>query len=171
MSRYNIRAFYKITGMCSLGLLLLPHTIRDQCDKGNCANRPPLPRCATSKGQPNRGEVNLDCICGPSLRARHVNSVSVPLWWNMDKASLKKVYIFQVLSCFLFFVFFKSFLWLCLSSSSSQNKFSSKIAIKSLWKFISIAAIWNKEKTFFKAYSHISSMRDKQIIIILKNTF
>lgn len=60
----------------------------------------PLPRCATSKWQPNRGEVNLDCICGPSLRARHINSVSVPLWWIMDKASLKKVYIFQVLSCF-----------------------------------------------------------------------
>lgn len=48
---------------------------------------------------------------------------------------------------FLFVVFF-SFLQLCFSCSSPQNRFSSKIAIKSLWKFMSIvAAICGERRT------------------------
>lgn len=46
------------------------------------------------------------------------------------------------------FLLFVSFLQLCFSCSSPQNRFSSKIAIKSLWKFMSIvAAICGERRT------------------------
>lgn len=144
--------------MCSLGLLLLPHTIRDQCDQGNCANRllfhlldnavlPANDKLTRVKWTQTAFVVHLWGLV--------TSTVSLSLRGRL-KASLKEVYIFQVLSWFFFvFVFLKSFLQLCLSSSSSQNKFSSKIAIKSLWKFISIvAAIWKRKwtKNIFKIY-------------------
>lgn len=57
--------------------------------------------------------------------------------------SLDDVCIIQV-----FFSFFCFFLQLRFSCFHPQNKFSSKIAIKSLWKFMSIvAAIWKEKRT------------------------
>lgn len=75
--------------------------------------------------------------CGLS----HLHTVSAPLRCVMAK------YLFTVGLHHPRLLFF-SFLQLCFSCSSPQNRFSSKIAIKSLWKFMSIvAAICGERRT------------------------
>lgn len=71
--------------------------------------------------------------CGLS----HLHTVCAPVRCVMAK------YLFTVAlhhPRVSFLLIFFSFLQLCFSCSSPQNRFSSKIAIKSLWKFMSIVA-------------------------------
>lgn len=98
-------------------------------------------------GKHYRGKASCECpsnVCTQSLRACHVYIQSVSLCgaWSPNLL-LEEVYIIQA-----FFFFFLFCLQSCFSNSSPQNRFSSKIAIKSLWKFMSIvAAIWREKRT------------------------
>lgn len=65
----------------------------------------------------------------------HLHTVRVPLWCVVAKSPFRRSLHHP--SFFLFFLFC---LQSCFSNSSPQNRFSSKIAIKSLWKFMSIVA-------------------------------
>lgn len=134
------------------------HTVRSKCDKGNCANGGPLspvmsyqagkakfpgnniqdnetiPVCSVHGGQTSPLSVRAQ-----SQRGRPFHKPSVSLCGaRSPNLSLEEVYIVRVFSFFLFLFFL--FLQFRFSFSSPQNRFSSKIAIKSLWKFMSIVA-------------------------------
>lgn len=160
------------------------HTVRSKCDKGNCANRGPLSpvrRFQTGKAKflgndiqnnetipmccvcsVHRSNARCDCpssVCIQSPRAHHIYIQSVFLCGaRSPNLSLDEVCIIQVF--FSFFLFFSLFLQLRFSCFHPQNKFSSKIAIKSLWKFMSIvAAIWREKKTIHLLLPRVSSLQ------------
>lgn len=148
-SRDNVRALVEMAGVCSRGYCCKHTHEKKPGWPRQPRQRAPLPpagqHCASSQWHRDRGEVNSRCIGSPSPRARPVNA-SVPPWCVMDQAPLQEVYTFPAWSRGGFFLFVFYPLCSCVSSSSSQNKFSSKIAIKSLWKFISIVAVIWKQK-------------------------
>ncbi len=144
------------------------HAVRSECDKGNCANRGPLSPviryqagnakfpgndiqnnetipmcclCSVHRGKASCDRPSRVCIQSPTTPS-HLHTVRVPLRCVVAKSLFRGSLHHPSFFLFLFF------LQLRFSPSSPQNRFSSKIAIKSLWKFMSIvAAIWREKKT------------------------
>lgn len=98
------------------------------------------PRVERVRPQGQRDLRAPSSACPPPEGPSHRHTVCVAPWCVVGKSLFRgrvRFFLFSFLSFFLSF-----------RCCSPQNRFSSKIAIKSLWKFMSIvAAIWREKRT------------------------
>lgn len=163
------------------------HTVRHKCDKGKQGSSFSCYEISGRQGQiprkwhPKQWDYPhvLHVFCPQGQQSKAVTAPPAfvlglqgsvtsrySLFPSVVAKSLERKFISS--KYFLFFFFFAFFcvyfLQLRFSCSSSQNRFSSKIAIKSLWKFMSIvAAIWTgreKEQVSI-SFTFRSSASDK----------